>query len=152
MTTLKKNISHEEELDQNIEELISLSGKKISNGEIVLPYKDIDRSDKLNLCRSLIELGDRCNVNTFFYKMENIMDCIVTHLNKEKFQIEGKSEETKENIVTEIEDYLLKNYESEIYSRIQNRLNEHNKEIHEFQDREIYKDLERERNSSYWLG
>jgi hypothetical protein len=152
MTTLKKNISHEEELDQNIEELISLSGKKISNGEIVLPYKDIDRSDKLNLCRSLIELGDRCHVNTFFYKMENIMDCIVTHLNKEKFQIEGKSEETKENIVTEIEDYLLKNYESEIYSRIQNRLNEHNKEIHEFQDREIYKDLERERNSSYWLG
>lgn len=152
MTTLKKNISHEEELDQNIEELISLFGKKISSGEIVLPYKDIDRSDKLNLCRSLIELGDRCNVNTFFYKMENIMDCIVTHLNKEKFQIEGKPEETKENIVTEIEDYLLKNYESEIYSRIQNRLNEHNKEIHEFQDREIYKDLERERNSSYWLG
>lgn len=152
MTTLNKIISHDQELDSNIDELISLYGKKLKNGEVVLSYKNIGRSDRLNLCRSLIELSDRCNVNTFFYDMTNIVDSLIVHLDKKKFKTEGKPEETKEKIITEIEDYLLKNYGEEIYSRIEARLNEQNKEIHEFQDRQLAKDIEIERSSRFYLG
>lgn len=113
MTTLEKNISHQEALFWEIDDLISRKGKYCSMCQgWSLNFDDIDRDDQLNLCRLAIECKDRHLEDTFCNDgSDNVKSTLLNLLHSSRYESseeDGKKyiEATKDAVIIENLHYL----------------------------------------------
>lgn len=114
MTTLKANISHKQELDSAIDDLIDQKGKYCSIDKCYsLSLQDIDIDDHLNLCRLAIECKDRDLEDTFCNNLDNMTSALLNVLHIGRYESvkedEGKLiDSLKVAVIIENESYLEK--------------------------------------------